>query len=125
MLFAVGFIPTFVMGGVTGVMLAVSACGLSNITIRISLSLTSTTSSSVVVVFGPLRRLFYWWPKIFGTQLNEKLGKMTFWTFFIGFHLTFFIQHFLGLLGMPRRVYTYLDGQGWDTVNLSARSARS
>ena len=45
---------------------------------------------------------------MFGTMLNEKLGKVTFWLFLIGFHLTFFIQHFLGLMGMPRRVFTYL-----------------
>ena len=52
---------------------------------------------------------------MFGTMLNEKLGKVTFWLFLIGFHLTFFIQHFLGLMGMPRRVFTYLPDQGWDT----------
>ena len=54
---------------------------------------------------------------MFGKKFNEKLGQITFWTFFVGFHLTFFIQHFLGLWGMPRRVYTYLEGQGWDLPN--------
>ncbi|MDN8790557.1 cbb3-type cytochrome c oxidase subunit I, partial [Staphylococcus aureus] len=51
-------------------------------------------------------------------MLSEKLGKVTFWLFFIGFHLTFLIQHFLGLWGMPRRVFTYLPGQGYDIPNL-------
>ena len=55
---------------------------------------------------------------MFGTMLNEKLGKVTFWLFLIGFHLTFFIQHFLGLMGMPRRVFTYFLDQGWDTANM-------
>jgi cytochrome c oxidase subunit 1 len=55
---------------------------------------------------------------MFGTMLNEVLGKITFWLFFIGFHLTFFIQHFLGLWGMPRRVFTYLPGQGFDAANM-------
>jgi len=54
---------------------------------------------------------------MFGRILNEGLGKLTFWTFYIGFHLTFFVQHFLGLWGMPRRVFTYLPDQGWDTAN--------
>ncbi|KHF29849.1 cytochrome c oxidase subunit 1 [Anoxybacillus sp. BCO1] len=55
------------------------------------------------VVFALLAGAHYWWPKMFGKMLDEKLGKVTFWLFFIGFHLTFFIQHFLGLMGMPRR----------------------
>src|SRR5690606_31099509 len=59
-----------------------------------------------------------WWPKMFGRMLSETLGKWIFWLFFIGFHLTFFVQHILGLIGMPRRVYTYLEGHGWGTMNL-------
>ena len=54
---------------------------------------------------------------MFGTMLNEALGKVTFWFFFIGFHLTFLIQHWLGFWGMPRRVFTYMDGQGWNSAN--------
>jgi heme/copper-type cytochrome/quinol oxidase subunit 1 len=69
------------------------------------------------LVLGLFAGLFYWWPKMFGKMLDETLGKWTFWLFFTGFHLTFFIQHFLGLEGMPRRVFTYLGGQGWDTAN--------
>lgn len=55
---------------------------------------------------------------MFGTMLNETLGKITFWTFLIGFHLTFFIQHFLGLMGMPRRIWKFLPNQGLETGNL-------
>lgn len=54
---------------------------------------------------------------MFGTMLSEKLGKVTFWFFFTGFHLTFLIQHWLGFWGMPRRVFTYMDGQGWNMAN--------
>src|SRR5690606_29171327 len=69
------------------------------------------------VVLGLLAGVFYWWPKMFGRMLNETLGKLSFWTFFIGFHLTFFIQHLLGLWGMPLRVTVYWEGQGWDIPN--------
>lgn len=55
---------------------------------------------------------------MFGRVLDETLGKICFWTFFLGFHLTFFVQHFLGLMGMPRRVWTYLDGMGFNNLNL-------
>ncbi|MFP3359130.1 cbb3-type cytochrome c oxidase subunit I, partial [Planococcus sp. SIMBA_143] len=72
------------------------------------------------VVFGLFAGMYYWWPKIFGTLLNEFLGKLHFWLFFIGFHLTFFPMHFLGLMGMPRRVYTYLSGQSLDEANFAA-----
>jgi heme/copper-type cytochrome/quinol oxidase subunit 1 len=69
-------------------------------------------------VFGIFAALYYWWPKLFGRYLNETLGKWHFWLTFIGFNLTFFPQHFLGLLGMPRRVYTYRDDDVWTTYNL-------
>src|SRR5699024_3803477 len=68
-------------------------------------------------VFGIFAGLHYWWPKMFGRILHEGLGKLTFWTFFIGFHLTFFIQHFLGLMGMPRRYWVFLKGQELDVGN--------
>ena len=70
------------------------------------------------VVFAILAGAHYWWPKMFGKMLSEALGKITFVLFFIGFHLTFFIQHWLGLWGMPRRVFTYLPNQGFDMANL-------
>jgi cytochrome c oxidase subunit I len=115
-LFAIGFIPTFVMGGVTGVMLASAPADFQY---HDSYFVVAHFHYVIVggLIFGIFAGLHYWWPKIFGRMLNEGLGKITFWTFFIGFHLTFFVQHFLGLLGMPRRVYTYLGGQGYDNMN--------
>ena len=115
-LFAVGFIPTFVMGGVTGVMLAVAPADFQ---FHDSYFVVAHFHYVIVggLVLGLFAGCFYWWPKMFGRLLNEKLGKWTFWTFYIGFHLTFFIQHFLGIQGMPRRVFTYLDGQGWNLSN--------
>jgi cytochrome c oxidase subunit 1 len=66
---------------------------------------------------GLFAGLHYWWPKMFGKMLGEKLGIVTFVLFFTGFHLTFFIQHFLGLMGMPRRIFTFLPGQGLEMGN--------
>lgn len=116
-LFALGFIPTFVMGGVTGVMLSVP---VADYQYHDSYFVVAHFHYVIIggVVFGLLAGTHYWWPKIFGRMLNEGLGKLTFWTFFIGFHMTFFVQHLLGLDGMPRRVFTYLDGQtGWNELN--------
>ncbi|TJY40869.1 cytochrome c oxidase subunit I [Cohnella pontilimi] len=117
MLFAVGFIPTFVMGGVTGVMLASAPADYQY---HDSYFVVAHFHYVIVggLILGIFAGLHYWWPKMFGRHLNEGLGKLTFWTFFIGFHLTFFVQHFLGLLGMPRRVWTYLPNQGLDNMNL-------
>ena len=115
-LFALGFIPSFVMGGVTGVMLAVSA---ANYQFHDTYFVVAHFHYVIIggVVFGLFAGAFYWWPKMFGYRLNEKLGKWFFWLFLIGFHLTFFVQHFLGLMGMPRRVASYLDGQGLNDFN--------
>ncbi|MGV3487999.1 MAG: cytochrome c oxidase subunit I [Tuberibacillus sp.] len=115
-LFSIGFIPTFVMGGVTGVMLAVPAADFQY---HDSYFVIAHFHYVIVggVVFGLLSGIFYWWPKMFGKKLNEVLGKITFWTFFIGFHLTFFPQHFLGLMGMPRRYFTYFPDEGLNTWN--------
>ncbi|XID96252.1 cytochrome c oxidase subunit I [Paenibacillaceae bacterium WGS1546] len=116
-LFGIGFVPTFVMGGVTGVMLASAPADYQY---HDTYFVVAHFHYVIVggLVLGIFAGLHYWWPKMFGRMLNETLGKWTFWTFFIGFHLTFFVQHFLGLLGMPRRVYTYLGGQGYDNMNL-------
>lgn len=116
-LFALGFIPTFVMGGMTGVMLASPPADFQ---FHDSYFVVAHFHYVIVggLVFGIFSGLHYWWPKMFGRMLNEGLGKLTFWFFFIGFHLTFFVQHFLGLMGMPRRVFTYLPGQNLDTFNL-------
>ncbi len=117
MLYAVAFIPSFVIGGVTGVM---NAAAPADYQYHDSYFIVAHFHYVIVggVVFGLLAGAHYWWPKMFGKMLNETLGKITFWLFFIGFHLTFFIQHFLGLMGMPRRVFTYLPGQGLETGNL-------
>lgn len=115
-LWAVGFIPTFTIGGMTGVMLAIPPADYQY---HDSYFVVAHFHYVIVggLVFGLFAGLYYWWPKMFGKVLNETLGKWNFWTFFIGFHLTFFPQHFLGLMGMPRRVFTYLKGQDLDMGN--------
>jgi heme/copper-type cytochrome/quinol oxidase subunit 1 len=70
--------------------------------------------------FGLFGGLYYWWPKMFGRLLDERLGKLNFWTMFVGFNLTFLPQHMLGLLGMPRRIYTYHHGGLWEAYNLAS-----
>jgi cytochrome c oxidase subunit 1 len=115
-LFAVGFIPTFVMGGVTGVMLSIPPADF-----QYHDSYFVVAHFHYVIVGGLAFALFagtyYWWPKMFGRLLNETLGKWNFWLFFIGFHLTFFPQHFLGLMGMPRRYFTFMPDQGLEWGN--------
>lgn len=117
MLYGVAFIPSFVMGGVTGIMNAVS---VADYQYHDTYFVVAHFHYVIVggVVFAVLAGLHLYWPKMFGTMLNETLGKITFWFMFVGFHLTFFIQHFLGLMGMPRRTFTFLTGQGLDDGNL-------
>lgn len=117
MLFALGFIPTFVMGGMTGVMVALPPADFQY---QDSYFLVAHFHYTLVggVVMGLFAGTYYWWPKMFGRLLNETLGKIHFWSFLIGFHLTFFPQHFLGLFGMPRRVFTYQPGVGYESLNL-------
>src|SRR5699024_9807437 len=117
MLYALFFIPSFVMGGVTGVM---QASAPADYQLHDSYFIVAHFHYVIVggVVFAILAALHYWFPLIAGKMLNETLGKIGFWFFFTGFHLTFLIQHFLGLWGMPRRVFTYLPGQGYDIPNL-------
>nr|WP_221434250.1 cytochrome c oxidase subunit I [Geomicrobium halophilum] len=116
MLFAASFVPTFVLGGVTGVMLAMAPVDhLYHDTYFVVAHFHYIIVGGIVL--GIFAALFYWYPKMFGHKLNETLGKIMFWLFYIGFHLTFFVQHILGLIGMPRRVYTYLEEQGMDTMN--------
>ncbi|AVK83015.1 cytochrome c oxidase subunit I [Lysinibacillus sp. B2A1] len=116
MLYALGFIPSFVAGGVTGVMQASAPLDY-----QLHDSYFIVAHFHYVIVGGIVTALFgsahFYWPIFFNRMLNETLGKWTFWVFFIGFHLTFFLQHFLGLMGMPRRVFTYMEGQGWDQFN--------
>lgn len=117
MLYAAGFIVSFVMGGVTGVMLGVVPADLQ---FHDTYFVVAHFHYVIIggTVFGIMTGFYYWWPKMFGTVLNEKLGKWNFWLFFFGFHLTFFPQHFLGLNGMPRRVYTFEANKGLETGNL-------
>ena len=117
MLFAVGFISTFVIGGLSGVTHSLVA------------SDTQQTDTYYIVAHfhyvlfgGALMGLFagfyYWWPKIFGKLLNEKIGKVHFWTMLIGMHITFFPMHIVGLQGQPRRMYRYDKGMGFDMWNM-------
>ena len=117
MLYAVAFIPMFVIGGVTGVMQASAPLDYQ---LHDSYFIVAHFHYVIVggTVLGLLAGLHFYWPLMFNTMLDETLGKITFWLFLIGFNLTFFIQHFLGLLGMPRRVFTYGADQGWDLYNL-------
>jgi cytochrome c oxidase subunit 1 len=69
------------------------------------------------LVFALFGGLFYWFPKLYGRVMNDKLGKVTFWTILVGFNLTFFPMHLVGLMGMPRRTYTYPANMGWTTYN--------
>jgi cytochrome c oxidase subunit 1 len=117
MLFSLGFIAMFTLGGLSGVLHSIVP------------SDTQQTDTYFVVahfhyvlfgglMFGIFSGLYYWWPKIFGRMLNEKIGKFNFWSMLIGFNLTFFPMHILGLTGMPRRTYRYPSGYGWDTLNM-------
>lgn len=117
MYFAVGFIPSFVMGGVTGVMLAMAPADLQY---HDSYFVVAHFHYVLIggLIFGLFAGIFYWFPKIYGRMLDERLGKITFWLILIGFHTTFLPQHFMGLLGMPRRVFTYKAGMGLETLNL-------
>jgi cytochrome c oxidase subunit 1 len=117
MLFALGFIAMFTIGGLSGVLHSVVPAD------------TQQTDTYFVVahfhyvlfgglVFGIFAGFYYWFPKVYGRYLDERLGKFNFWTMLIGFNLTFFPMHFLGLWGQPRRTYTYNEGLGWDFLNL-------
>lgn len=116
MLWAAAFIPTFIMGGVTGVMQAVAPADYQY---HDTYFIVAHFHYVIVggVVFALLAGTHYYWPKIFGVMLSETLGKITFVLFVIGMHMTFFIQHFLGLMGMQRRIWKFLPNQGLDNGN--------
>ena len=117
MLWQLAFIPTFVVGGATGVMLAVVP---GDYQFHNSYFLVAHFHNVLIggVVFGLFSGLYYWWPKMFGYTLNERQGKWAFWFFLIGFWVTFFPQYLLGLEGMTRRIYIYPHGLGWSLPNL-------
>jgi cytochrome c oxidase subunit I len=117
MLFALGFIGTFTIGGLSGIFVAAfpfdwQAHDTYFVVAHLHYVLFG---GSMFAIFAGL---YYWWPKMFGRRLGEGLGKWHFWLSFIGFNLAFFPQHMLGLLGMPRRVYTYRDDWLWELYNL-------
>jgi cytochrome c oxidase subunit I len=116
MLFGLGFLSLFVIGGLTGIYLAAFPIDWQvHDTYFVVAHFHYTLLGGVV--FAIFAGLFYWWPKMFGRRLDERLGKWQFWLLFAGFNVTFFPQHFLGLDGMPRRVYTYANEE-WETWNL-------
>jgi cytochrome c oxidase subunit I len=117
MLFCIAFLFQFLIAGLTGVMLG-SAAFASQLTLSYFVVAHFHYTLVGGVVFGVFAAIYYWYPKITGRMLNETLGKLHFWLFLIGFHLTFDLMHIPGLLGMPRRIYTYEPGRGWDTLNL-------
>ena len=116
-LFVLGFLVIFVIGGITGIMVASPPFDAQ-----------AHDSQFVVghlhyvliggVAFPIFAGVYYWFPKFTGKLLDERLGKWNFWLLFVGTNLTFFPMHIVGLLGMPRRVYTYPDGLGWGIYNL-------
>jgi cytochrome c oxidase subunit 1 len=117
MLFCIAFLFQFLIAGLTGIML-----GSAPVNWQLSGSYFVVAHFHYVIVggilFSTFAAFYYWFPKMTGRMLNEKLGKWHFWLFVIGFHLTFDFMHIPGLLGMPRRIYTYEPGRGWEGWNL-------
>jgi cytochrome c oxidase subunit I len=117
LLFAVGMIGTFLLGGVTGILLAMFPVDwYVQDTYFVVAHFHYTMFGGAV--FGYLAGLYYWWPKMTGRLLSETLGKLSFWFVLIGFWVTFLVQHALGLDGMVRRIDRYPDGFGWQGWNL-------
>ncbi|MER6690998.1 cytochrome c oxidase subunit I [Streptomyces minutiscleroticus] len=116
MLWALGFLVTFLFGGLTGVIL-----GSPPMDFHVTDSYFVVAHFHYVVfgtvVFATFAGFYYWWPKLTGTMLDERLGKLHFWTLFVGFHLTFLVQHWLGANGMPRRYADYLAADGFTPLN--------
>lgn len=117
MLFSLGFIPSFVLGGVTGVMLSVSA---ANFQFHDSHFVVAHFHYVILAstILGIFAGIYYYYPKITGLKLNDRLGKWHFWLFLIGYHLTFMPMHISGLNGMPRRTYTFDAGEGLTLTNM-------
>jgi len=116
MLWAIGFLITFVFGGLTGVILASPPLDF-----HVSDTYFVVAHFHYVVfgtvVFAMFSGFYFWWPKWTGKMLNERLGKIHFWLLFVGFHTTFLVQHWLGVMGMPRRYATYQPQDGFTWMN--------
>ena len=116
MLWSLGFLVTFLFGGLTGIILSAPPLDFA-----VSDSYFVVAHFHYVVfgtvVFAMFGGFYFWWPKFTGKMLDERLGKIHFWLLFIGFHTTFLIQHWLGVIGMPRRIPDYLAADGWTTLN--------
>jgi cytochrome c oxidase subunit 1 len=116
MIWSLGFLITFVFGGLTGVILASPPLDF-----HLSDSYFVVAHFHYVifgtVVFAMFAGFYFWWPKLTGRMLNERLGKVHFWLTFIGFHMTFLIQHWIGVIGMPRRYRSYLETDGVTWMN--------
>ncbi len=117
--FAVGFVALFIVGGLSGVMHASPPVDLHHqdsyfVVAHIHYVLFGGS------IMGLFAGIYYWWPKIFGKLLDERLGKLHFWLMFFAMNVTFFPMHFLGVDGMPRRIYHYTAADGWSTWNLIA-----
>ena len=117
MLWVLGFLITFLFGGLTGIILASPPLDFA-----VSASYFVVAHFHYVifgtVVFAMFGGFYFWWPKMTGRMLNEPLGKIHFWTLFFGFHITFLIQHWLGIVGMPRRYADYLATDGFTGMNM-------
>jgi cytochrome c oxidase subunit 1 len=116
MLFCLGFLFQFLIGGLTGIMLATTPFDWQ---LNDSYFVVAHFHYIIVggILFGIFGAFYYWFPKMTGRMLSEKLGKWHFWLMVIGFHLTFDFMHVPGLLGMPRRIFTYQVGRGWGIWN--------
>jgi cytochrome c oxidase subunit I len=117
MLWVMGFLVTFLFGGITGIILASPPLDFA-----VSASYFVVAHFHYVlfgtVVFAMFAGFYFWWPKMTGRMLNERLGKIHFWTLFFGFHITFLIQHWLGIKGFPRRYADYLSTDGFTGMNM-------
>jgi len=117
MLWTIGFLTTFLFGGLTGIILAAPPLDF-----HVSDSYFVVAHFHYVVfgtvVFAMFAGFYFWWPKFTGKMLDERLGKLHFWLVFFGFHITFLVQHWLGVEGMPRRYADYLASDGFTTLNM-------
>jgi cytochrome c oxidase subunit 1 len=117
MLWSVGFLVTFLFGGLTGVIVASPPLDFQvSDTYFVVAHFHYTVFGTVV--FAMFAGFYFWWPKMTGRMLDETLGKIHFWTLFVGFHTTFLVQHWLGAKGMPRRYADYLPSDGFTTFNV-------